>query len=218
MGLLPYKKFTFYRTIKFWLRSVLDKPPLLFEAYTMLTRLRQVNWTRKVRQGLELLGMGNVWNNQGVEDMDIFLRLLLLRIRDSHTQDFDRVARTSSRLSVLYSLQCNPCMISFHLRINLNHFLAKELTKYRLSGHRLEIEAGRWQKPTSKPIDQRICQKCELNTVENEHHFILICPEYENLRRIYLPNDILRNRTHENLVSLFSSINYATLATVLFVM
>ena len=47
------------------------------------------------------------------------------------------------------------------------------LTKIRVSCHRLAIETGRYQKPTSLPINQRLCTLC--NQVEDEIHLICIC-------------------------------------------
>ena len=33
----------------------------------------------------------------------------------------------------------------------------------------------------------RTCQSCNLNVVENEYHFLLVCPAYRNLRNSILP-------------------------------
>ena len=46
------------------------------------------------------------------------------------------------------------------------------LTKIRVSCHRLDIETGRYQKPISLPINQRLCTLC--NQVEDEIHLICI--------------------------------------------
>ena len=56
-------------------------------------------------------------------------------------------------------------------------------TKFRLSSHDLAIERGRYE---NIPRDERICKNCNLNMVENEFHFLLVCPKYRDLRRKYL--------------------------------
>lgn len=38
---------------------------------------------------------------------------------------------------------------------------------------------GRW---VHKPEMQRVCKHCSLNQVENEVHFVTICPKYQDLR------------------------------------
>ena len=57
------------------------------------------------------------------------------------------------------------------------------LTKFRLSSHDLAIETGRY---TNMPRDQRICLQCNMNMVETEYHFLLVCPKYRELRHNFL--------------------------------
>ena len=37
------------------------------------------------------------------------------------------------------------------------------------------------------PLEQRICKFCTSPHVENEYHFLLVCPIYTQLRRKFLP-------------------------------
>ena len=55
----------------------------------------------------------------------------------------------------------------------------KIFTQYRISNHKLLIEYGRYQ---NIPREQRICQLCTLNEVEDEYHFTLSCQYYKSLR------------------------------------
>jgi hypothetical protein len=55
---------------------------------------------------------------------------------------------------------------------------------YRLNSELLLlIESGRYE-----GLDRtcRICKCCNLNSVENEYHFLLVCPAYIDLRRKFL--------------------------------
>ena len=47
------------------------------------------------------------------------------------------------------------------------------LTKFRMSSHDLSIERGRFE--NTEKIN-RLCIFCNLNIVENEYHFLLVCP------------------------------------------
>ena len=49
----------------------------------------------------------------------------------------------------------------------------------RISAHKLEIENGRYSK---KPVDDRTCNKCFQNQVEDEMHFICNCSFYNSER------------------------------------
>ena len=48
-------------------------------------------------------------------------------------------------------------------------------TKLRCDTHDLEIDSGRRQTPIV-PVEQRLCQCCDLEQVENAYHFVLDCP------------------------------------------
>ena len=74
---------------------------------------------------------------------------------------------------------------------NVKH--RKALTRLRLSCHPLMIEKGRHQKPPLERCD-RICPFCK-SVTENELHFIITCPKYEN-ERISLFNMCTVNSIH----------------------
>ena len=54
------------------------------------------------------------------------------------------------------------------------------LTKLRLSNHKLAIETGRYSRPFKKPAE-RICPICKIE-MEDEYHFLNICPAYQEKR------------------------------------
>ena len=56
------------------------------------------------------------------------------------------------------------------------------LCEFRISAHNLAIERGRYE---NIPRDDRKCKYCNLNVVESEYHFLLVCPLYGDLRRKY---------------------------------
>ena len=49
----------------------------------------------------------------------------------------------------------------------------------RCSAHKLIIEEGRYRNIDS---NRRLCIKCSMNVIENEFHFVLVCPFYRQLR------------------------------------
>lgn len=57
------------------------------------------------------------------------------------------------------------------------------LTKLRICSHSLAIEAGRY---TGDSLSHRLCKLCKMNVVEDEFHFLLVCPVYRDLRLKYL--------------------------------
>ena len=63
-----------------------------------------------------------------------------------------------------------------------NVAVRKNVTKFRLSNHKLMIEVGRHKK---LPANERYCPFCPEN-VEDESHFLFHCPIYRFQRSKYL--------------------------------
>ena len=70
------------------------------------------------------------------------------------------------------------CEDYLHQVTNTRHRIA--LTKLRLSNHKLAIETGRYSRPFKKPAE-RICPICKIE-MEDEYHFLNICPAYQDKR------------------------------------
>ena len=55
-------------------------------------------------------------------------------------------------------------------------------SKFRIGNHNLKIETGRFTIPKT-PEDLRICDHCNLNSVEHEMHMFFHCDLYNDLRK-----------------------------------
>ena len=83
------------------------------------------------------------------------------------------------------------------------------MTRLRTSNHRLHIEIGRFTVPTT-PINERVCKNChdcDSGQVEDEKHFLLLCPKYSELR-----NDHIYSCYNQNI----SSINDPSLIFIVY--
>ena len=59
------------------------------------------------------------------------------------------------------------------------------LSRFKLSSHNLSIETGRYN---SVPKEERLCIFCNVRKIEDEFHFLLVCPHFTELRRKYFKN------------------------------
>ncbi len=66
-----------------------------------------------------------------------------------------------------------------------NHGQKIALAKFRISSHNLHIEIGHYERLKLEP-HQRLCVYGDMQTVENEFHFLLECPLYINERNCLL--------------------------------
>ena len=65
-----------------------------------------------------------------------------------------------------------------YLNLDLPKNLYSSIARFRLSSHNLQIELGRHKRPYVEP-NNRTCQRCNLNSVEDEVHFLMVCPKWE---------------------------------------
>ena len=68
-----------------------------------------------------------------------------------------------------------------YLHIINNFTLRRAITKLRISSHRLKIETGRYLK---LEVNKKLCNKCDLNKIEDEIHFLLECPSTSMDRQV----------------------------------
>ncbi len=57
------------------------------------------------------------------------------------------------------------------------------LARFRCSSHDLLIEKGRYNNTNR---EEGICRYCDKNVIEDEYHFLLVCPAYDTLRKQYI--------------------------------
>ena len=64
------------------------------------------------------------------------------------------------------------------------------LTKLRVSAHQLRIERGRYERVNNRmvPESDRICKYCSTNEIEDEFHFVMRCPLYQQQRKSLFKN------------------------------
>ena len=88
--------------------------------------------------------------------------------------------------------------------INIYKF-SQSFSKLRRSSHRLQIEAGRWARPNSIPLNERKCSFCQV--IEDEFHFVLEFQLYSDLRKKYISNYYWRRPSMVKFLKLLNSDN-----------
>lgn len=139
-------------------------------------------WSKNVKKILDDTGFTYLWNNVSLSNVQI--QNVIQRIYDQYLQQWFSDLRTQPKLETYCLLKTDFEPEKYISCVkNENHRIS--LTRFRCSAHNLLIEEGRHR---NIERNLRICTKCNMNVIENEYHFLLVCPFYRELRIKCLPN------------------------------
>ncbi|MCU7801014.1 MAG: hypothetical protein KZQ70_12965 [gamma proteobacterium symbiont of Lucinoma myriamae] len=193
-GRVPLSIIRKERILKYWFEVLSNQNSLVYRMYKMeMDRLDTTSdsinnrntcasWVAAIKDLLYNLGFAYIWNSQSVTNLQ--LRLIIERLYDQYIQNWYGSVNQSSKLVTYKTLKTQfQCEKYLSCVQNNNHRIA--LSRLRCSAHKLVIEEGRYRNIEK---DMRLCQFCSMNILENEYHFLLVCPAYREIRKSILPN------------------------------
>ena len=204
-GRYPVSLFTNIKVIKYWLK-LLNMPQyrLPKKCYNMLMlydKNGHTNWVTSIRKFLFSKGFGYVWDNQYVDSNDSFIFELTRRLKDIYIQEWFENMSLSSKCLYYRMFKCTLEQETYLSVVNVKKFRIA-LSRFRCSSHDLYIESGRFR---AIDREKRICKLCDQSVIEDEYHFLLICPVYNQLRNIYIKNYYSVHPNHHKFVALLSN-------------
>ena len=173
--------------LKYWVKLLnTEENAIPRKIYSMLKQdadnnnsYNGANWASNVKSILNSLGLSYMWVQQN--EMNIPLEVIKQRIFDTYYQSWYAAINNSNRL-MMYSIYKHEFSQETYLDFISNRNIRTAFSRFRLSSHDLAIESGRYD---DTPRSDRLCKFCNLNVVENEYHFLLVCPLYIDIRRKY---------------------------------
>ena len=210
LGRTPMIVIRHMRIIKYWLNIVMgNKSPYVAGLYHFFMRQVDINnkpsWVRSVKTLLSRKGFGDVWVNQGVEDIDIFMNIFKQRLIDTFRQEWHGRLQESSRAR-FYRVVKPQHQLSKYLQCVTYKPHRMALSRFIMSSHCLCVETGRWRRPDPIPYERRYCASCR-NKIEDEYHMLFECELYDELRNTLIPRYF---RTRPSMFKLIEFINSAS--------
>ena len=191
------------KCIRYWLKLInMEETRIPKKAYRMLYALHsngKNNWVSSVCSTLYKYGFGYVWENQGVQNVTLFISAFKQRLVDCHFQDLDSLVMSNERYQ-FYSSFRQLRGIPDYFNLLKNPILRKRLTRIRLGVSQLKTHKHRYSNQEGN-TDCSFCQGIE----ESEIHFILVCPKYKSIREQYIPEKYYASPNAFRLTLLLSS-------------
>jgi hypothetical protein len=123
-----------------------------------------------------------MWDKQDRLSVSIPINLIVQRLKDQYYQCWHADINSNSKLTTYCLFKQVNVFENYLSVIKCNKFRIA-LTKFRCSNHMLEIETGRHKNIIRC---ERLCKLCKMNVVEDEYHFLLVCPVLRNIRIVCL--------------------------------
>ena len=216
LGRKPLALFRKLRIIRYWMNLIHTDNSLLRDTYNMLrddamnnNSYAGSNWAYNVKTMLDNLGLSFLWDNQDIIDKSQY-SVIKTQLFDNATQELLTSINISDKLdtysSFKYDTEYEP-----YLKFINNKKYKFALSRLRLSSHGLAVETGRYNRNPRIPRANRLCLRCNMRMVEDEYHFLLVCPLYADIRRKYLAPYYCRWPSVNKFKSLMKSTNRKTL-------
>ena len=189
LGQFPLHLFWKENIIKYWCGVNTDDIPkylkLAVNIHHEMLKNSKLCWLSKIQNIYNSAGLSCKFSSAGTESTKQHVNEVMMRLSDQFIQDwFNQInkpeGKKGSNKLRTYKLFKDNFELEYYLTAVPTVRYRIALTKICVSCHRLAIETGRYQKPTSLPINQRLCTLC--NQVEDEIHLICVCKRNAHLR------------------------------------
>ena len=142
---------------------------------------RNDSWIKNIKEELSKLGLYYLWENIEQCNLDVIYNIIKQRLNDVYMQtNLSKVSQSTN--GELFQYITDGCNLQSYLSKAIDFKYRKEITKFRISNHRLNIEVGRYKNVVRQ---LRVCTLCDHNNIEDEFHFILKCPFYSDIWKLY---------------------------------
>ena len=124
-GRFPLYGLSYTSCIKYWLRlTTTDTARLPRKAYNILLSVHnsdQFCWASRVHQALYKFGFGFVWETQGVQNPEAFIKIFMQRFIDCHSQNWHEHVSNSTRFSIYRMFKTSISLEPYFTSVTSKH-------------------------------------------------------------------------------------------------
>ena len=151
----------------------------MYNSLASLDLIGETNRCSHIRSLLFRTNHCDVWKNHRVENANRFIKQRLIKLVklcliNIYKADWSNKARNSIKLRTYIKFEFDHSLEEYLFYIPDTRWI-RALSRLRMSSHMLAIERGRHVKPQKIPLEQRTCQRCTLNSIDDDIHFLITC-------------------------------------------
>ena len=186
-GRFPVCVHSYTACIKYWLcLTTMDISRLPRKAYNMLLLLHNSGkfcWASQVHQVLYKFGFGFVWENQGVQNTETFIKAFKQRLIDYHSQNWHEYISNSTRFTKYRMFKISISLEPYFTSVTSKR-IRDVLIRFRIGAPNICTHKLRYVAHT--PAGDLKCPLCN-RAYEDEMHTLFYCKFLDDQRQKYIP-------------------------------
>ena len=206
LGRFPLYVNRYTRIVKFWCKTLRSENIIIKKLYEDMLNNLDKNWAKQVKSLLDSYGFSEVWNSPYSVNLNTFHLSFKNVVLDNFKQAWWQSINNSGTLCTYKYIKNSFGFEPYLDKCILSKKLRKPMSRLRLSSHHLHIESGRYARQRLER-NQRYCALCNTLDIEDEYHFVIKCPIYENLRKEFIKPYYTRRPSMFKFVELMTSCN-----------
>jgi hypothetical protein len=167
--------------LKFWSKIVrMKKERLVYRIYKIRRqdfikggKKDKNNWCFWTWKFLKNLNLEHIWESENFGEPKSFQRLVRSAIRIQEEREWREQMKCKPKLDLYRKIKSSLSIEEYILELSREK--RRQLTMMRGGTNYLRIERGRWK---GEKREERVCNVCLCEVVEDEKHFLLECPMY----------------------------------------
>ncbi len=198
MGWYPLYIYRYLTIAKFWNRLIQMEDTRLTKAVFLKNyETRTNNWCSKLQKMLNDIDSGQIFDDKSIITMTVLNDILREQFENKWKNDIalKPKLRTYCKFKTVFETE-------EYVTFNHNRKERSLLAQFRLGILPLCVETGRY---TRLPLEERVCFNCN-GIIEDEKHFLLDCPVYNDLRLNFL-DKVKRNFPNFDLLDSAGKLN-----------
>lgn len=198
------------KCVKYWVKLLkMPRSRYASKCYAMLYHIdssqtrTSPNWVTHVKDILLSCNMHDAWDAQTVSNVKCFLEVFVTRLKYRLYLDWHGDISTMDKLDSYrnFKIRLEPERYLFSVNIPNHRFM---LSRFRCSSHCLRIETDR---KNNMDRNERICLLCNFSEIEDEYHFLLVCPFFNVFRKKYISRYYFSPPSYQKFVDLLQSVD-----------
>ena len=184
-GKMPLNLIIQLRMINFWLHITSgNENKLVFQVYSLLRQMHNNKnysspWIIKIEKIFNDCGMGNLWQNQHIENPIWIKKAIKLRLSDMFLQEWHSKITEMSSCTFYKMFKSNLILEKYLLKLDISERI--NLCKFRCRNTKIPIHILGYA-AQNIARENRLCTICDLNEVDDKYHYIMKCSFFQSIR------------------------------------